>query len=212
MSRCAPCGCRSSPRRSGLPVPTIKYYLREGLLHPGEAVGATRARYDDSHVRRLRLVRALTEVAGMRLEDVRRVLVAIDDPSLVLARGDRQCSHAAARPSAPAATTTPRSGSGSTPCSHRHDWELDEHSPHRDGAGRRAGVAAPRSATRRRDELLDIYAEAADLISEREVGLDRRDRPGRSGGARGGEHAAARAGAAHPAADRPGERLRRRDA
>ena len=68
--------------RSGLPVPTIKYYLREELLHPGEAVGATRARYDDSHVRRLRLVRALTEVAGMRLEDVRRVLVAIDDPSL----------------------------------------------------------------------------------------------------------------------------------
>ena len=66
--------------RSGLPVPTVKYYLREHLLHPGEAVGATRARYDDSHVRRLRLVRALTEVAHLRLEDVRRVLDAIDDP------------------------------------------------------------------------------------------------------------------------------------
>ena len=58
--------------RSDLPVPTIKFYLREGLLHPGEAVGATRARYDDSHVRRLRLVRALIDVAGMRLDDVRR--------------------------------------------------------------------------------------------------------------------------------------------
>ena len=52
--------------RSGLPVPTIKYYLREQLLHAGEAVGATRARYDDSHVRRLRLVRALTEAHGGR--------------------------------------------------------------------------------------------------------------------------------------------------
>src|SRR3954471_106167 len=68
--------------RSGLPVPTIKYYLREGLLHPGEAVGATRARYDESHVQRLRLVRALIEVAGMRLDDVRQVIVAIDDPAL----------------------------------------------------------------------------------------------------------------------------------
>ena len=84
--------------RSGLPVPTIKYYLRERLLHAGEAVGATRARYDDSHVRRLRLVRALTEVAGMRLEDVRRVLVAIDDPDAVLPRGDRQRPHPTARP------------------------------------------------------------------------------------------------------------------
>ncbi|HET6652862.1 MAG TPA: MerR family transcriptional regulator, partial [Nocardioides sp.] len=68
--------------RTGLPVPTIKYYLREGLLPPGESIGATRAHYDDTHVRRLRLVRALIEVAGLRLEDVRRVLDAIDDEDL----------------------------------------------------------------------------------------------------------------------------------
>lgn len=64
--------------RSGLSVPTIKYYLREGLLHPGEVAGATRTRYDESHVRRLRLVRALTEVAGLRLDTVRQVLAGID--------------------------------------------------------------------------------------------------------------------------------------
>ena len=60
--------------RSGFSVATIKYYLREGLLHPGEATGATRARYDETHLRRLRLIRALTEVAGLRLETVRQVL------------------------------------------------------------------------------------------------------------------------------------------
>ena len=79
--------------RSGLPVPTIKYYLRERLLQPGEAVGATRARYDDSHVRRLRLVRALTEVAGMRLDDVRPRPGGDRRPRPVLARGDRQRAH-----------------------------------------------------------------------------------------------------------------------
>jgi len=63
--------------RSGFSVPTIKYYLREGLLQPGTATGATRAAYDDSHVRRLRLIRALTEVAGLRLETVREVLADI---------------------------------------------------------------------------------------------------------------------------------------
>jgi DNA-binding transcriptional MerR regulator len=64
--------------QSGLSVPTIKYYLREGLLPPGEAVGATRSRYDESHVRRLRLIRSLTDVAGLRLETVRQVLEDVD--------------------------------------------------------------------------------------------------------------------------------------
>ena len=45
---------------SGLPVATVKFYLREGLLPPGEATGATRARYDETHVKRLRLIRALS--------------------------------------------------------------------------------------------------------------------------------------------------------
>lgn len=65
-------------QRSGLSVATIKFYLREGLLPPGTATGATRAQYDESHVRRLRLVRALTDVAGLRLETVKQVLAGID--------------------------------------------------------------------------------------------------------------------------------------
>jgi len=63
-------------RRSGVPVATIKYYLREGLLPAGEATGATRARYDESHLDRLRLVRALVEVGQMSIARVREVLEA----------------------------------------------------------------------------------------------------------------------------------------
>ena len=70
--------------RSGVPVPTVKYYLREGLLPPGEATGATRAVYSEQHVRRLRLIRALIDVGGLRLADVRRVLDAVDDPGAPL--------------------------------------------------------------------------------------------------------------------------------
>jgi DNA-binding transcriptional MerR regulator len=65
--------------RSGVPIATIKYYLREGLLPGGDATGARRARYTDDHVARLRLIRALVEVAGMSLERVRGVLAAVDD-------------------------------------------------------------------------------------------------------------------------------------
>jgi DNA-binding transcriptional MerR regulator len=65
--------------RSGVSVATIKYYLREGLLPPGEATGRTRARYDQHHVDRLRLIRALVDIAGMSHDRVRHVLAAVDD-------------------------------------------------------------------------------------------------------------------------------------
>ena len=69
--------------RSGVAVPTIKFYLREGLLPRGEARGATRAAYDMGHVRRLRLIRALVDVAGFGLDRVREVLAVLDsDASL----------------------------------------------------------------------------------------------------------------------------------
>lgn len=68
--------------RSGVPVATVKYYLRAGLLHPGVATSATRASYDGSHVQRLRLIRALVDLAGLSLGDVRTVLTAVDDESV----------------------------------------------------------------------------------------------------------------------------------
>lgn len=64
--------------RADLPVGTVKFYLRTGLLHPGRATSATQAQYDDSHLRRLRLVRALLEVGGLPLADIQRVLEAVE--------------------------------------------------------------------------------------------------------------------------------------
>jgi len=151
---------------SGLPVPTIKYYLREGLLPPGEAVGATRSRYDESHVRRLRLVRALTDVAGMRLEDVRRVLSALEDPTLSW----HEAIGSAHTRLSPVSTTTGDAEDVERieAMLARHDWVLDEHSPHRDAlAGALTSLRTlghPPS-----DALLDVYAEAVTAISELEV-------------------------------------------
>jgi DNA-binding transcriptional MerR regulator len=71
--------------RSGVPVATIKYYLREGLLHAGASRSATQATYDDDHVERLRLVRVLREIGQVPVAAVGAVLAAVDDPSLPLA-------------------------------------------------------------------------------------------------------------------------------
>ncbi|CAM5243509.1 MerR family transcriptional regulator [Streptomyces avidinii] len=66
-------------RRTGVPVPTIKYYVREGLLPAGELSSPNQASYDEGHERRLRLVRALLEVGGLSVAAIGDVLTAIDD-------------------------------------------------------------------------------------------------------------------------------------
>lgn len=65
---------------AGLPIATVKYYLREGLLHPGVATSATQATYDESHVRRLQLIRALTGPVGLSVQQARATLALVDDP------------------------------------------------------------------------------------------------------------------------------------
>ena len=67
-------------RRSDVPVPTIKYYLREGLLHEGVHTSATQAQYDASHEARLRLIRALVGPGGCSIAAVHRVIQAIENP------------------------------------------------------------------------------------------------------------------------------------
>ncbi|MDQ4008931.1 MAG: MerR family transcriptional regulator, partial [Actinomycetota bacterium] len=57
-------------RAGGVPVATVKYYLRERLLPPGVATSATRSTYDEGHLLRLRLIRALVEVGQLRLDAV----------------------------------------------------------------------------------------------------------------------------------------------
>ncbi|MFI1763339.1 MerR family transcriptional regulator [Streptomyces sp. NPDC020800] len=68
--------------RSGVSTATIKYYLRQGLLPPGRQINATTADYDEEHLRRLRLVRAMIQVGRVPVAKVREVLGHVDDDSL----------------------------------------------------------------------------------------------------------------------------------
>ncbi|MER6627830.1 MerR family transcriptional regulator [Streptomyces sp. NPDC000987] len=69
-------------KRSGVPIATIKYYLREGLLAPGRQINARTAEYDEEHLRRLRVVRALVQIGRLPVATAREVLGHIDDDSL----------------------------------------------------------------------------------------------------------------------------------
>jgi DNA-binding transcriptional MerR regulator len=92
---------------TGVSVPTIKYYLREGLLPPGDPTAVNQADYGDTHVHRLSLIRALIDVGGLSVATAKDVLAAVDAPGMPLAgvfgRAQRAVSQADlyVRPSSP---------------------------------------------------------------------------------------------------------------
>lgn len=151
--------------RSGFPTPTIKHYLRVGLLSPGLTEGSTWAHYDEGHLHRLRLVRALTDVAGLSLDEVRRVVRAVDaSGSQHQTRGAAQWPLSAPVVQAPSGESQDRVASLLA----RHGWELDPDSPHRLALAAAldtlADLAFPAS-----DEVLDAYAQALEPVAEVEV-------------------------------------------
>lgn len=155
-------------RASGVPIPTIKFYLREGLLPSGRRTAPNQASYGEDHLRRLRLIRVLVEVGGLTLASVRRVLETVDgdDASLheILA-----AAHTGLRRDEPG-------GNGAGDAA-RHEvdawldalhWDLAPGSPPRDE------LAATLGALRRLGwpvgpEIFARYAAHADALAEAEI-------------------------------------------
>ncbi|WP_328404113.1 MerR family transcriptional regulator [Streptomyces sp. NBC_00390] len=64
-------------RRTGVQVPLIKYYLREGLLPPGRPTASNQADYGEDHVHRLRFIRTLIGTRGLSTSATKEILDAI---------------------------------------------------------------------------------------------------------------------------------------
>ena len=58
---------------------TIKYYVREGLLPAGRPTAVNQALYDEEHLARIELIRALREGADLSIATISRVLRTMDD-------------------------------------------------------------------------------------------------------------------------------------
>src|SRR5216683_2200380 len=67
--------------RSGVPVGTIKFYLRERLLPRGRLRARNQAEYDARHLERLRLVGTLTATAGVGIGEAREIIRALEVPN-----------------------------------------------------------------------------------------------------------------------------------
>ncbi len=154
-------------RQSGLPVATIKFYLREGLLPPGAPISRTQAEYSESHLERLRLIRALRDIADLPVATVGTVLAAVDDVEVPLLDllGVTQTAVAGSKGSAPA------SEGGlelATQLLADLDWTLTEDSPLVDSLARvldvLQGEGEPVDA-----EGLRPWADAARAVAEVEM-------------------------------------------
>jgi DNA-binding transcriptional MerR regulator len=117
-------------RVTGVTVPTIKYYVREGLLPSGRQISATQADYDDGHVDRLRLVRALVEVGGLSLTVVGELLTTIyesgTDESSTDGSSKAESSKAGSPDSRPSDSGTRASGTDTAGSGEPDDEEPDD--------------------------------------------------------------------------------------
>lgn len=158
---------------TGVSVPTIKYYLREGLLPQGELTSPNQARYGEDHVRRLRLIRALLDVGGMTIAQLREVIELIETPGQDV--NDMLGATQRAITPVPEQEADAESIAAVEALIERRGWATGDRQPSRDAL---AGVL-----TRLNQlgfgwfsEVLDSYADAAEMVAKVDLDLTARQR------------------------------------
>jgi DNA-binding transcriptional MerR regulator len=166
-------------RESGVPVATIKFYLREQLLPAGQPTGRNQALYSDRHLRRLRLIRAFTGVAQLDLTSVRELLAVIDDEEMPLPAVFDAVNEAVGvtvepPPSLPRSVRVARDDVDGF--LGRLGWNVREEAPGREE------LASVLAALRRLGcdctmDYFDVYAETAERVARAELDLLDQDNP-----------------------------------
>jgi DNA-binding transcriptional MerR regulator len=154
---------------SGVPLPSIKYYLREGLLPPGERTSANQAEYDETHVERLRLIRALIDVGGLSVATANRVLAAVDDKDLPLSYVFGVAQYAISDATLYDPVDENSLGVAAVNDTiERMGWNVPDDSPGRHGAARIINTYADLGQDHLA-EISDGYAQAAELIAREDL-------------------------------------------
>jgi DNA-binding transcriptional MerR regulator len=151
-----------------IPIDTIKHYLRIGVLHRGRPLAHRRAEYDETHVARLKLIRAMTELGDMKLDAVRRVFEAVDDTQTTLRDAVGPAHYELSRSILVDRTPSKTSLEMVDALIARQGWDIDEDSVHR------LALAVSLDALEEIDDLiidglLDFYAKTMDTIAAYEL-------------------------------------------
>ena len=150
--------------QTGVPVATIKFYLRESLLPEGVRTSATQAQYDESHVARLRLVRALLGPGGLSVAAAHRVIQAIEEPPASVHELLGVAARAVARPGV-VTDGDPRVEELMQRCA----WQIDEKDHPTYAVLEDALRALDEAGFELPEGALDVYVEHMRQIAEYEV-------------------------------------------
>ncbi|RNI23251.1 MerR family transcriptional regulator [Flexivirga caeni] len=150
-----------------VPVATLKYYLREGLLHSGTATSRTQATYDESHLDRVRLIRALLEPGGLSIARVRQVLETLDGPNVDRhdLLGAAQRAITPALPEHPDAEWTEFARKFAT----QHGWEIEPDDPLLTLLGDQLRAIVAAGIAWDDQDTLERYAQAADQLANIDI-------------------------------------------
>ena len=161
--------------RSGVPIPTIRYYLREGLVPQGRLTSPNQATYDDAHVHRLALIRAMVDVGGMPIAAVRKVVdhLGASDADELTTLGMVQYTLVRATAAAPTDESADETAGGRDEVQALLDrlaWHVRPEHP------ARTALAAAIESLRRLGQddvlaLVDRYAAAAHELAAAEIAL-----------------------------------------
>lgn len=154
---------------TGVSVPTLKYYLREGLLPAGELTSANQAHYDESHVARVRVIRALIDVGNLSVATAKNVLAAIDTPDMPLTWIFGVAQYAISDTSLYAPIEEETEGSRKTDAAiERMGWQVSADNPGRRGAARVLDtydqIGHPELS-----QIWDGYARGSELIAQADL-------------------------------------------
>lgn len=151
-------------RETEVPVATIKFYLREQLLHDGELTSPTQAQYDEGHVRRLRLIRALLGPGGLSIAATRELLDELVAPPA--AQHDLLgIAHHAVNPAVPDGLDL----AVTYQLMQRWGWHVDEQDHDTLAAFAHALQGLDAAGFELPEGALDLYARAMAEIAEAEV-------------------------------------------
>lgn len=161
---------------AGVPVATIKFYLREKLLPPGRLTSRTSAEYDEDHVARVRLIRALTDAGGLNIAAVRRIVDALDSPhqeqidmlgiaQRTLAGETAEDAEAAQADEAASPSISPRVRALAA----RRGWKVLENSDPLLARLEEAWSACDMAQVPTGDDHIDDYAEAMALVARADI-------------------------------------------
>jgi DNA-binding transcriptional MerR regulator len=150
--------------QTGVPVATIKFYLRESLLPEGVRTSATQAQYDESHVARLRLIRALLGPGGLSVAAAHRVIQAIEEPPASVHELLGVAARAVARPGV-VTDGDPRVEELMQRCA----WQIDEKDHPTYAVLEEALRALDEAGFELPEGALDVYVEHMRQIAEYEI-------------------------------------------